>query len=115
MYSKPYEIRIVQNITGGNKIQLSSMEQRISLQPTDSYMELLQFNYFFTRHPVKTGSCVCVCVRERERERVCVSARKCIIYAYYKTPSQANKRSTVNISESRLAQLQWLHRNENSH
>jgi len=38
MSSKPYEIRIMQNITGGNKIQLSSMEQRISSQPTDSYM-----------------------------------------------------------------------------
>jgi hypothetical protein len=57
--------------------------------------------------------CVCVCVSvcararvfvcERERERD--SARKCIIYAYYKTLFQANKRSTVNISESRLAQL----------
>ena len=68
MSSRPYEIRIMQNITGGNKIQLSSKEQRISSQQTDSYTELLQFSYFFTRRPVKNESCVrvrvsvCVCV-----------------------------------------------------
>jgi len=103
MSNKPYEIRIMRNITGGNKIQLISMEKRISLQPTDSCTELLQFSYFFTRRPAKNESCV----RERGRE----SARKCIINTYYMTLSQANKRSTVNISESRPSQLQRLHRN----
>jgi len=76
MSNKPYEIWIMQNITGRNKIQLISMEQRISSQPKDSCTELLQFSYFFTRRPVTNESracvcvCVCVCERERERERV---------------------------------------------
>ena len=62
---------------------------------------------------VRVCVCVCVCVRERERESE--SAPKCIIYAYYKTVSQANKRSTVNITESRLANYSDCTVIENSH